>query len=131
MIIFLSPRRTLVLLLAVGLSWEAGQSAAATKNQKPTKADKQLTNQTIEIGDVGKGSKVEIKQIQGVDPKDHAAVIGMLAKRDADARKSEQRVVELEAELSKARASGVSRVLDQAAQPEADDLTRRARDALL
>lgn len=124
-----SARRTLALLLSVGTLWTE-QPSAAPKQPKLAKTDKPPVTQTIELGNVGEKTSVNIKQVQGVDPKDHAKALDMLAKRDADARKYEQRVAELEVELQKARASGISRVLVQAAQPEADDLAKRARAAL-
>jgi tetratricopeptide (TPR) repeat protein len=66
---------------------------------------------------------------------DLAQVLDMLSKRDADARRLEQRVAELETELQQSRESGVGRVLALAAQAgteqEPDDLAQRARAALL
>ncbi len=54
-----------------------------------------------------------------------------LDKRDAKAAQIEQRVVELEEELRKAREAAVVRVLEQASEPTADDLALNARQALL
>jgi len=54
-----------------------------------------------------------------------------LDKRDAKAAQIEQRVVELEEELRKAREAAVGRVLEQASEPKADDLALNARQALL
>jgi tetratricopeptide (TPR) repeat protein len=134
-----SLRRNLTLLLAVGVFLATAQPAtAATKKPQIGKAGKPAATQTIDLGNVGEKARVDIKQVQGVDPKELAKVLDMLAKRDADARLNEERVAklaqraaELEQELKKARESGVSRVLAQAAQPEVDDLAKRARAALL
>ena len=54
-----------------------------------------------------------------------------LNKRDAKAAHAEQRVIQLEEELRKTREAAVSRVLEQASEPDADDLALSARKALL
>ena len=108
------------------LVMESGVAAPA-----PVAKSKPKAEQTIELGNVGEKATVNIKQVQGVAPEDHKLVIGLLAKRDADARLSEQRVAELEAELRKTREAAVSRVLDQTGEKKTDDLALRARQALL
>ena len=109
--------------------WVADPSIAETKRRK---VDQSTAGQSIDLGNVGEKARIDIKQAQGVDPKELAKVLDMLAKRDADARKAEECVAELEAaEQRRARESGVSRVLTQAALADADDLAKRARVALL
>ena len=123
----------LTLLLAATPPAEAAKKTSKPTAKKPSKPTaKPAAMQTVKTGDIGAGAQVNIEQvIKGVDPRELAKVLDLLNKRDADARKHEQRAAELEKELEKARSGAVSRVFAEAAQPQADDLAKRAREALL
>ena len=82
-----------LVFLTVLLVMESGVAAPG-----PIAKSKPKGEQTIELGNIGEKATVNIKQVQGVAPEDHKLVLGLLAKRDADARNWEKRDGELEGE---------------------------------